>query len=289
MSLLSIYSEGTTSTHLAKSLITGFIVAIVDNDPQYEENLAILVKKLDRRVGQAIAIQYLSAIFAADLIYILDPYYVWRYYQILWWVMRTPWRFIRSVLQNVWWLIQTWRFIVGPWDWQREVVVVNGGSSGIGALIVSQLAEYGIKVVILDAKPPEQTTLLELRNVSFYDIDPTSSENIARAACWIRGALGHPTVLINTAGTRSYKPLVEESEDAIRAIFDANTNALLLVKEFLPHMAERNHGHVVTVASFAVQTSSIGSNCTRAATLAFHESLKQELKHRYKAYKVRTT
>jgi hypothetical protein len=44
----------------------------------------------------------------------------------------------------------------------------------------------------------------------------------------------------------------------------------------------------VTVASFETQTSSsIGYNCTKATTLAFHEGLKQGLKDRYKAYGVR--
>jgi 3-oxoacyl-ACP reductase-like protein len=40
------------------------------------------------------------------------------------------------------------------WDWGREIVVVTGGSSGIGAVVVSRLAEKGIKVLILDRNSP---------------------------------------------------------------------------------------------------------------------------------------
>lgn len=40
------------------------------------------------------------------------------------------------------------------WDWNREIVVVTGGSSGIGAVLVSRFAERGIKVLILDRNSP---------------------------------------------------------------------------------------------------------------------------------------
>jgi all-trans-retinol dehydrogenase (NAD+) len=41
------------------------------------------------------------------------------------------------------------------YDWGKELVVVTGGSDGIGAAIVKLLAELGIKVVILDIQEPK--------------------------------------------------------------------------------------------------------------------------------------
>jgi D-arabinose 1-dehydrogenase-like Zn-dependent alcohol dehydrogenase len=43
------------------------------------------------------------------------------------------------------------------WDCGKEVVVVTGGSSGIGELIVKYLAEKGVKVAVLDVNPPKST------------------------------------------------------------------------------------------------------------------------------------
>jgi all-trans-retinol dehydrogenase (NAD+) len=41
------------------------------------------------------------------------------------------------------------------YNWSREVVVVTGGSDGIGAILVQLLAERGVKVVVLDIQAPK--------------------------------------------------------------------------------------------------------------------------------------
>jgi NADPH:quinone reductase-like Zn-dependent oxidoreductase len=38
------------------------------------------------------------------------------------------------------------------YEWSREVVVVTGGSDGIGKIVVQLLAEKGIKVAVLDVQ-----------------------------------------------------------------------------------------------------------------------------------------
>ena len=176
------------------------------------------------------------------------------------------------------------------WDWRKEIVVVTGGCSGIGQEIVSQLAKCNIKVVILDVSPPQNTLP---SNVYFFQTDVTSSGEIAKVAAAIRERVGEPTVLVNNAGIGYCKPVLEETEDQIRRTFDVNSIAhFLLVKEFVPHMVEKNHGHIVTMASlasFVAFASNVDYGCTKASALAFHEGLAQELKHRYSADKVRTT
>ena len=39
------------------------------------------------------------------------------------------------------------------WDWPKEIAVVSGGSSGIGAALVKKLAYKNIKVIVLDVNP----------------------------------------------------------------------------------------------------------------------------------------
>ncbi|KAJ6004641.1 hypothetical protein N7540_013010 [Penicillium herquei] len=180
------------------------------------------------------------------------------------------------------------------WDWGKELVVITGGCGGIGAMIVSKLAAKNIKV----AQTPIAIkfcvlTLFSEANCFFYKVDITSSEQISTAAKKIRTQHGDPTVLINNAGFGSAIPLLQVPEGLVRKVFDVNIiSHFLLLKEFLPAMVDRNHGHVVTVASmasFMTQASNVDYACTKAATLALHEGLNQELKVLYDAPSVRTT
>jgi all-trans-retinol dehydrogenase (NAD+) len=129
-------------------------------------------------------------------------------------------------------------------------------------------------------------------NVHYYKTDITSSKAIAEVASSIRSSYGHPTVLINNAGIGFGYTILEVPEDSLRKIFEVNTiSHFLTVKEFLPEMVKQNHGHVVTVASmasFVTIAQNTDYSCTKAGAMAFHEGLTQELKHRYRAPKVRT-
>ncbi|KFZ02928.1 hypothetical protein V502_11379 [Pseudogymnoascus sp. VKM F-4520 (FW-2644)] len=181
-------------------------------------------------------------------------------------------------------------FISDKYVWSQEVVVVTGGSGGLGDLLVRRLAAKGIKVISLDVMPPK--TPLPA-NAFFYQADITSSANLAEVAQAIRSKHGDPTVLVNNAGVMKIKTMLAESEEEIRQVFDVNVIAnFLLIKEFLPAMIKRNHGHIVTIASlasFITGVQNVDYSCSKAGALAMHEGLAQELRHAYNAKKVRTS
>ncbi|KAJ5523643.1 NAD(P)-binding protein [Penicillium frequentans] len=167
-----------------------------------------------------------------------------------------------------------------PWEPEREIVVVTGGSSGTGAAIVELLAQKGVKTLILDVTEPRE----ELRSKTFfYQVDLAKPESIKSIASKLRPEHGDPTVLINNAGIEFNKPILGLSESQIRRTIDVNILAhFLLVQEFLPTMVSRNHGHVVSVASLASFTTSainVDYACMKFAALAFYEGLGQELRH----------
>ncbi|KAF4336970.1 retinal short-chain dehydrogenase reductase [Fusarium beomiforme] len=176
------------------------------------------------------------------------------------------------------------------WDWSREIVVVTGGSSGIGAVVVSRFANKGIKVLILDRNPPP-TKLAA--NTYFYQADLADSETISSVADRIRAEHGNPTVLINNAGYANTNSILDVSEAGLKRIFNVNIIApILLTKQFLPNMVKQNHGHIVNVASqasFATQATNVDYGATKSGVLSFHEGLAQELRHLYNAPRVRTS
>ncbi|KAH7305295.1 hypothetical protein B0I35DRAFT_444303 [Stachybotrys elegans] len=176
------------------------------------------------------------------------------------------------------------------WDWSREIVVVTGGSSGIGAAVVSRFAAKGIKVLILDRNPPHAKLSA---NTYFYQIDLSDSAAISSVADRIRADHGSPTVLINNAGMANTLPLLGVPEASLKRIFNVNIIApILLTQQFLPSMVKHNHGHIVNVASqasFATQATNVDYGATKSGLLALHEGLGQELRHLYKAPRVRTS
>jgi all-trans-retinol dehydrogenase (NAD+) len=270
MSPIGLPAEGITLEYIAKPfrgialqpIITGAALAASVRYPQHVAS--ILSSISNERVGVSAFTRAMKVLLAVGALYRLN-------------------KLLSRLVLNNWTSDRTW-------DWRKEIVIVTGGCSGIGELISSKLAKQNVKVVILDVFPPG----LDLpANTHFYQTDVTSSEAIAKTANQIRKEVGNPTVLINNAGIGSCKPFLEETEAQIRATFNVNIVAhFLLTREFLPYMIEKNHGHVVTMASlasFMVHASNVDYCCTKAGVLAFHEGLAQELKHRYGANKVRTT
>lgn len=176
------------------------------------------------------------------------------------------------------------------YDWSREIVVITGGSSGIGAQMVKFFDEQGIKVVIIDVNPPSfHTTSSRVRH---YLCDIRSYEAVTETAAKIRSDVGSPTVLINNAGIFHGKSILDAEKKDIELTFAVNTlSHYWLTKAFLPDMITRNHGMVVTVASLAAHITTpnmVDYAASKAAALAFHEGLTAEIRTNYKATKIRT-
>lgn len=129
-------------------------------------------------------------------------------------------------------------------------------------------------------------------NVYYYKCDITSPSTISSVAAEIRKDVGDPTVLINNAGVARGKQILDATEKDVRFTFDVNTlSHYWLAKEFVPSMAQHNHGMIVTVASLAAYVTvpnMVDYAASKAAALAFHEGLTAELKTRYNAPRVRT-
>ena len=175
------------------------------------------------------------------------------------------------------------------YDWHREVVILTGGSGGIGRRIAQLLGDRGIKVAILDINSPEDALP---NSVRFFQCDITSSEQIKEAGDAIRASLGRPTIIINNAGILTGKTILGTSPAQTRLMFEVNTLAhYWLAQEFLPDIISNNHGMVVTVASqagYTVTPNMVDYSASKAAAIAFHEGLAAELVTRYHAPRVRT-
>lgn len=178
------------------------------------------------------------------------------------------------------------------YNWSRELVMLTGGSNGIGRQTALMLAKRGITVAVLDIRPPPETDETKNNKIHYFECDITSSAAVSSAATAIRSTLGTPTILINNAGICSGRTILGGTEAQTRLLFEVNTlSHYHLAREFVPALVAANHGMVVTISSqcgYTTTPNMVDYSATKAAALAFHEGLTAELTTRYRAPRVRT-
>ncbi|KAK4664120.1 uncharacterized protein QC763_513020 [Podospora pseudopauciseta] len=186
-----------------------------------------------------------------------------------------------------------------PGEWKtldKEIVLITGASSGIGEHTAKMLLAWhkGVKIVIVDFAPMSwEPSAADASRVFYFQADLSKPEVVRSVSKRIKKKVGHPTVLINNAGLARGFSVLEGSYADVEVTIKTNLQApFLLIKEFVPHMAKTNHGHIVTICSMSAVVPTPGIvdySATKAGVQALHEGLALELKHRHKADKVRLT
>lgn len=199
---------------------------------------------------------------------------------------------INSILNT--WAENRWVFTTdnSSWHWTKELAVVTGGSNGIGAAVVKELVKHGVKVAVLDIQPLSEA-VDESNLVTFYQCDLTSRDAVHKAAEALRSDHGSPSVLINNAGIGNSSSILDLSPKLLQTCVSLNLiSHWYTVQEFLPDMIANKKGHIMATSSIAAFLGMANSGdyaATKAGLVAFHETLTQELKHRYNCPQVKTS
>ncbi|XP_023029298.1 estradiol 17-beta-dehydrogenase 11 [Leptinotarsa decemlineata] len=167
-----------------------------------------------------------------------------------------------------------------------EIALVTGGGGGLGRLLALRLAKLGATVVLWDinANGVEETIGL-VKGIGGkaygYKCDIADNDEVYRVAKKTQEEVGEVTILINNAGVVSGELLLNTPDHLIKRTFDVNIIAhFWTVKAFLPKMIEKDHGHIITVASMAglIGVPKLVDYCaSKYAAVGFDESLKIEL------------
>jgi short-subunit dehydrogenase len=141
-----------------------------------------------------------------------------------------------------------------------KVVVVTGGSSGIGEAAAIRIAEAGGKVVIV-ARDEEKLTEVRKRITAqggfakTYSCDITDYAANDKLAKDILKEFGHVDVLVNNAGRsirRSLALSYDRFHDFERTMQLNYFACVRLTMNLLPSMTARRDGHVINVSSIGV-------------------------------------
>ena len=147
---------------------------------------------------------------------------------------------------------------------ENKVVLITGGSSGIGKASAIKIAEAGAKVIIVARGEKE---LFETRDEIIaaggkcwaYTCDLTELASCDELVKTVLAEHKHVDVLVNNAG-RSIRRSVEASYDRFhdyeRTMQLNYFGCLRLIMGFLPAMTQRRRGHIVNISSIGVLASS---------------------------------
>ena len=131
-----------------------------------------------------------------------------------------------------------------------RLVVVTGGTKGIGAAVARRFTDAGDEVLAL----------------GHADLDVTDEAAVTETL----GSLD-VDVLVNNAGISASAPVHKTTVDVWRAQLDVNaTGSFLCTRAVLPGMLARGRGRIVTVASTA---GLVGAPYTAAYTAAKHAAV----------------
>jgi all-trans-retinol dehydrogenase (NAD+) len=175
-----------------------------------------------------------------------------------------------------------------------KVVVVTGGTSGIGRLMALDFAERGAKAVVWDRnvtvlKEMEETGKSRGLFIKAVNCDVSDREAVYSAAGQLEAELGPIDILVNNAGVVSGSPLLDTPDEKIFNTISVNTLALFwTTRAFLPGMLKRNSGHLVTIGSAAGIigiTGLVDYSASKFAVFGYHEALTMELRKKKSAVK----
>jgi 3-oxoacyl-[acyl-carrier protein] reductase len=171
-----------------------------------------------------------------------------------------------------------------------KIVVVTGGSSGIGLGAARLFAREGARLFLCARREQtlreaaERLTSETGAQVAWYAADVTKPSEVDALRDAVLSQYGTVDILINNAGTGIYKPFLEVTEEDLTSGMALNFFAQFRVSQrFVPAMMSQGGGAIVNVAGCSglqVLDPPFFSTCTgpaKAAEIRFTKALAAEL------------
>ena len=164
-------------------------------------------------------------------------------------------------------------------DLKDKTALITGASRGIGAAVASRLLSRGCKIVGLSRTPP-RNELLNSNGYQHIETDLSRLDALPKQIKALHKQLDNIDILIANAGYGRFGSLEEFSASQIRQLVDVNlTSQMLMIREFLPAMKTRGHGHIVLMGSEAALSGARKGTvycATKFALRGFAQSLREE-------------
>ena len=170
---------------------------------------------------------------------------------------------------------------------EDRVVVITGGSQGIGAAYARSFTAEGAKVVIADVAPADNL-IAEVEEVGgtamFIETDVTNEAAVAKMATMTVDAFGRIDVLVNNAAlwvNIPAKPILDIPKEEWDRVLDVNINGMFLcTKAVVPQMRAQGYGKIINISSGRAlkgYTNLLHYDTSKGAVISFTRSIAREL------------
>lgn len=171
-------------------------------------------------------------------------------------------------------------------DFNHKLVLITGGASGIGEIMVRLFLERNATVIFWDI---DQTNIQRVTSqyssvgsLTGMNVDISNSSEIKEAALKVIQDFGAVDVLINNAGIIIGSYFHEHTEADIARTMDINANApMRITYAFLHTMLAKNSGHICNIASSGGLLSNPKMSvyvASKWSLIGFSDSLRLEMK-----------
>ena len=160
----------------------------------------------------------------------------------------------------------------------RPIVVITGGSAGIGAATARRMDAEGWQVIVAARRADRVKAIADEIGATALELDVRDPDSIASFVAEIDKA----DALVNNAGlARGLNPIAELNDEHVIEMWETNVLGLLRVtRSLLPLLLESGRGHVVNVGSiagFETYPGGAGYTASKHAVRAITRTLREEL------------
>ena len=166
--------------------------------------------------------------------------------------------------------------------WHNKVVLVTGGSNGLGRGIAETFARAGAKIAIVALeKEGVEKAAAEIGGETLpIHADITKQEDVDRIFETVKNRFSQLDVLVNNAGRSMRGKVLDTSPEQFQALFDLNVLGTVRCTRAAVPMIQERKGHIVNIGSLAAKSAMryVGAySVSKFAVAAFSQQLRLEL------------